>query len=256
APHLFFEKFGAFEKADVKYTFDPIFQNKANKLLQRYRPDYASIVAIDAKTGRVLALSNYIKDENDGPMNIATKATFPAASVFKIIPASVALDKYNFESNLLIPFNGSFHTLYKKNVLSDVVNRWTRFMSLKQAFAKSVNTFFARLALKKMQPDDIKEYAERFQFNKPIITDFPVDTSTAIVPEEKGYKLAEVASGFNRFNTLSPVQGAMMAAAIAHDGIVRTPYIVDTLINDKGEIVYEAETIEIEQALTLEGAAK
>lgn len=256
APYLYFEKFGAFEKTDVKYTFDPNLQNRANILLKRYKPDYASIVAIDATTGRVLALANYIKDENDGPLNIATRATFPAASIFKIIPASVALDKYNFESSLSIPFNGSLHTLYRKNVLSDVVNRWTRFMSLKQAFAKSVNTFFGRLALKKMQPDDIREYAERFQFNKPIVTDFPVDTSTAIVPDEKGFELAEVASGFNRFNTLSPVQGAMMAAAIAHDGVVRIPYVVDTLINEKGEIVYEAEPIEIEKALTQEGAAK
>src|SRR5690606_1405072 len=147
--------------------------------------------------------------------NLALNATYPAASVFKIIPAAVALDKYNLESSLLIPFNGSAHTLYKKNVMSDTINRWTRWISLKQAFALSVNTFFARLAFKKMEPQDLKEYAEKFQFNKPIITDFPVDVSTAIIPEEKSYELAEVASGFNRFNTLSPVQGAMIAAAIA-----------------------------------------
>lgn len=255
APHIYFEKFGAFEKTDVQYTFDPALQNAANKLLKQYKPDYASIVAVDAKTGRVLALANYLKEDTT-PGNLAIKATFPAASVFKIIPAAVALDKYSLGANLLIPFNGSSHTLYRKNVMSDDTNRWTRWISLKQAFAQSVNTFFGRLALKKMEPDDIREYAEKFQFNKPIITDFPIDTSKAIVPQEKGYELAEIASGFNKINTLSPVQGAMIAAAIADDGIMRTPYIVDTLTNEKGEVVYQAEPSEISRPLTPEGAEK
>ncbi|MES2770027.1 MAG: penicillin-binding transpeptidase domain-containing protein [Bdellovibrionota bacterium] len=254
-PHVYFEKFGAFEKTDVQYTFNPTLQNQANKLLRQYKPDYASIVAIDAKTGRVLALANYLKEDTT-PGNLAIKATFPAASIFKIIPASVALDKYMLEANLLLPFNGSSHTLYRKNVMSDTINRWTRSISLKQAFAQSVNTFFARLALKKMQPDDLKEYAAKFQFNTPIVTDFPIDMSTAVIPNEKGYELAEVASGFNKTNTLSPVQGAMMAAAIADDGIMRNPYIVDSLTNEAGEMVYHGESVELARALTPEGAEK
>lgn len=252
---LDFEKFGAFEKADVQYTLDPVIQAQAEKLLKRYRPDYASIVAIDAKTGRILALSSYLK-EDDTPENLAIKATFPAASVFKIIPASVALDKYMLESSLLIPFNGSSHTLYRKNVMSDKINKWTRLISMKQAFAQSVNTFFARLALKKMQPNDLKEYAEKFQFNRPIVTDFPVDTSVAVIPNEKGYELAEVASGFNKTSKLSPVQGAMMAAAIADNGIMRNPYIIDSLTNKEGEVVYQGEPMEVSRPLTPEGATK
>lgn len=256
APYLYFEKFGAFEKTDVQYTFDPVIQNQADKLLRQYRPDYASIVAIDAKTGKVLALSSYHKEVDENPENLAIKATFPAASIFKIIPASIALDKYMMDSSMLIPFNGSSHTLYRKNVMSDKINRWTRFISLKQAFAQSVNTFFARLVLKKMQPDDLKEYAEKFQFNKPIVTDFPVDTSMAIIPTQKGYELAEVASGFNKTSKLSPVQGAMMAAAIADDGIMRNPYIVDSLTNKEGEVVYQGESTEISRPLSAEGAEK
>jgi peptidoglycan glycosyltransferase len=156
----------------------------------------------------------------------------------------------------LINFNGASHTLYKKNVMSDVVNKWTRSISLKQAFAQSVNTFFARLAFKKMEPDDLREYAERFQFNKNIETDFPIDMSTAIIPEEKNYEFAEAASGFNKRNKLSPVQGAMMAAAIADDGIMRNPYIVDSLTNEKGEVVYQGESTEISRPLTPIGAQK
>lgn len=255
APNIYFEKFGAFEKTDVQYTFDVNLQNQANKLLKMYKPDYASIVAMDAKTGRILALASYLKEDTT-PGNLAIKATFPAASVFKIVPASVALDKYMLESNLLIPFNGSSHTLYRKNVMSDTINRWTRSISLKQAFAQSVNTFFARLAFKKMEPSDLKEYAAKFQFNTPIATDFPIDMSKAVIPDEKNYELAEVASGFNKKNTLSPVQGAMMAAAIADDGIMKTPYIVDSLTNEDGEVVYKGEPTDQAKVLTPEGAAK
>jgi peptidoglycan glycosyltransferase len=255
SPTLYFEKFGAFEKTDVQYTFDPVIQHQANDLLKQYKPDYASIVAIDAKTGKVLALASYLKEETE-PGNLAIKATFPAASIFKIIPASVAVDKYKLESSFLIPFNGASHTLYKKNVMSDTINKWTRSISLKQAFAQSVNTFFARLAFKQMVPDDLREYAEKFQFNKNIVTDFPIDMSTAIIPQEKNYEFAEAASGFNKRNKMSPVQGAMMAAAIADGGIMRAPYIVDSLTNEKGEVVYQGEATEISRPLTPEGAQR
>ena len=109
-------------------------------------------------------------------------------------------------------------SLYKKNVLSDKVTRWTNSVTLKEAFARSINTAFGRLSLEHLTPKDIHDYAERFMFNKNINTDFYVAPGVTKVPEEKGFELAEVASGFTKANRMSPVQGAMIAASIVNDG--------------------------------------
>jgi penicillin-binding protein A len=188
--------------------------------------------------------------------NLALKASFPAASIFKVVTASAAVDKAGVSPEHRIGYNGGNYTLYKKNVLSDKVNRWTRFITLKEAFARSINTAFGRLSLESLEPKDLSEYANRFMFNQEIPTDFNVETSQASVPSEKGFELTEVASGFNRFNTLSPVHGAMLASTIINDGKMLVPYIVDSLENSNNEKIYKAQVLERGQILRPESAAK
>lgn len=242
-------------KLKVNYTLDAELQKESDMLLKRYKPDYAAIFMMDAKTGQVLAMSSFEKADLQGS-NLNLRATFPAASVFKVITAAAAVDRAGISPEHRIGYNGGNYTLYKKNVLSDKVNRWTRFITLKEAFARSINTAFGRLSLENLEPKDISEYAERFMFNQVIPADFQVESSQATVPTEKGFALTEVASGYNRFNTMSPVHGAMIAASIINDGKMIIPYIVDSLENSNSEKVYQAQILERGQILRPESAAK
>lgn len=242
-------------KLKINYTLQEDLQKEAEMLLKRYKPDYAAIVMMDAKTGRILAMTSFEKGNEIGS-NLALRASFPAASIFKVITASAAVDKAGVGPEHRIGFNGGNYTLYKKNVLSDKVNRWTRFITLKEAFARSINTAFGRLSLESLEPKDLAEYANRFMFNQEIPTDFSVETSQASVPSEKGFALTEVASGYNRFNTLSPVHGAMIASTIINDGKMLVPYIVDSLENENNEKIYKAQILERGQILRAESAAK
>ena len=249
------EENGEKMKLQIKYTLQDDLQKESDRLLKLYRPDYSAIVMMDAKTGRVLAMSTFEKANAKGE-NLALRATFPAASIFKVVTASAAVDKAGVSPEHKIAFNGGNYTLYKKNVLSDKVNRWTRFITLKEAFARSINTAFGRLSLESLEPKDIADYASRFMFNEFIPADFSVESSQATVPNEKGFALTEVASGFNRFNTLSPVHGAMIASTILNEGKMMVPYIVDTLTNDKGEQIYKAQALERGQVIRPESAEK
>ena len=42
----------------VEYGFDPAAQEYIEKVLSQYRPDYGVFVAMDARTGRIIALAN------------------------------------------------------------------------------------------------------------------------------------------------------------------------------------------------------
>ena len=245
------------EKRNLKinYTLDQELQKESEMLLKRYKPDYGAIFMLDAKTGKILAMSSFEKANSSGS-NLNLRATFPAASIFKIITASAAVDRAGVSPEHKIGYNGGNYTLYKKNVLSDKVNKWTRFITLKEAFARSINTAFGRLSLENLEPKDLSEYAERYMFNQQIPTDFQVENSQATVPTEKGFALTEVASGFNRFNTLSPVHGAMIAASVINDGKMLIPYIVESLENSNSEKIYQAQVLERGQILRPESAEK
>ncbi|MCC2679666.1 MAG: penicillin-binding protein transpeptidase protein [Pseudobdellovibrio sp.] len=226
----------------IGYTLDEEMQDYARQLLTNYKPDYAAIVLMNARTGEILTLSSFERHKKYDS-NLALKASYPAASIFKVITAATAVDKAGVEPEQRIAFNGGNYTLYKKNVLSDKVNRWTRFITLKEAFARSINTAFGRLSLEKLNPLDLQDYANRFMFNQEIPTDFEVERSVASVPDEKGYELTEVASGYNRFNTLSPVHAALIASTIINEGKMPTPYLVKNIHNDKNELVYSGDNI-------------
>lgn len=240
------------QRVSVEYTLDQELQSFADKLIRSYKPDYAAIVLMDAESGEILSLNSFTKHA-DFKQNLALLATYPAASIFKIIPATAAIDKYKYDSDYKIAYNGSNHTLYRRNVMGEA-NRWSRFLSLEDAFALSVNTVFAKLALNKLEPHDLEEYTRRFLFNQPILTDFPVEVSSATIPHEKSYLMAEVASGFNKINKLSPVQGAMIAASIANEGVMNLPYLVKSLKDGSDKVIFNSERVELSKPLSPESA--
>lgn len=250
-----FEFDGAMMNLKINYTLDSEMQDEAERILKQYKPDYASIVMMDAATGEILAMTSFEKGKKYYP-NWALKATFPAASVFKVITATAAVDKAGVTPEHKIAFNGGNYTLYKKNVMTDKVNRWTRTITLKDAFARSINTAFGRLSLESLSPQDLEEYAKRFMFNQDIPTDLLVEKSHAFVPTEKGFELTQVASGYNRVNRMSPIHGAMIAGAIVNDGKMMVPHLVESLEDSDGTSLYKAYPLERGQIIASESATE
>lgn len=226
------------EKMQMEYTIRPELQDYMMDLLSQYKPDYASVVAQDATTGEIITMANYSRHEN---RNWALISTYPSASIFKVVTATAALDLKKMNPNSVLAFNGSSHTLYRRNVQETKENRWTRYMTLKEAFAISANTFFGKLGLYHLGAGPLKEYAERFQFNRPMVLDMPVEMAKANISTAESWNLVEAASGFTKENQMSPVHGAMIASSVALDGLMMEPYLVRLMKNESGEVVYHVE---------------
>lgn len=223
----------------VSYSFEAAEQAYMEKLLSQYRPDYGVFVAMDARTGRIITMASRTQG-NAGAENLALKATFPAASIFKVVTAGAVLDTEKVSPNTQIAFNGASHTLYRRNVVDTKENKWTRRMTIREAFGSSVNTIFGKLGLFYAGPETLRAYAERFHFNHPIRADFSVQTGYSRFTADDPWSVVAAASGFTLDNTMSPVQGAMIASAVANDGVMMEPYLVSSVTNDQGEPLYQA----------------
>lgn len=232
----------------LHYTFDDESHKVAEKIFHQYKPDYAALVMMDAKTGKIISTVSYTKEPNEMG-NLTLRATFPSASVFKMVTATAALDRAIASVDSKIEFNGANHTLYKKNVMSEKHNRWTRFISIREAFAKSINTVFAKIGMN-VGAEELKEYAQRFKFNQEIMADLPVQPGVAPLPTENMWKIAEIASGYTQENRMSPLQGSMMAAAVVNDGVMMAPFAVESLSSLKdGEVIYK--TTPLQSSVTM-----
>jgi penicillin-binding protein A len=224
-------------KTEVKYTLDQNFQKRIENVFNLHKPDHGAVVAIDADSGEVLTMVSYSR-RSQGE-NLAVRASFPAASIFKIVTAAAAIDQKKLNADSRIGYGGGNHTLYRKNVEA-ADGRWTRYISVREAFSRSINTVFAKMGLFFVGPKQLQDYAERFLFNRTIQSDMPIESGIAHIPSDDRWALAEAASGFTRKNTMSPLQGALMAAAIANDGTMPEPYIVESLSGENGKEFYTA----------------
>ncbi len=234
-PPNHFVDYGDGARLKVESSLDPELQDYIKDLLARSKTLRAAVVALRPGDGRVLAMVTY--DNGGNGENLCVKADFPAASLFKIVSAAAALESAGFNPDRPVYFNGRRYTLYRRQ-LKEKRGRYTHKMSFKKAFASSINPVFGKIGIYHLGQKVMTDSANRFFFNRPIPFDLPVAKSTIEVPEED-FGLAEIASGFNKRTLISPLHAAMLASAVANDGTVMRPWLVKSISDMKGDILYQ-----------------
>jgi peptidoglycan glycosyltransferase len=241
------------EPVVLDYALDPAIQTTAEDLLDHYKPDLGALVAIDASTGRILAMvgENRAFEIEGHP---ALKMSYPSASVFKVITATAAFENNKgIDPNTVMAYSGKNHTLYKYQDLKERLTGWKRSCSLKEAFAKSINTVFGRLGVFTLGKDPLKSCSTRYAFDEAIPSEFPVAMSHSANPEND-FELAEMASGYTQHNVMTPVHGALIAAAIANDGVMMEPYFLNAAYLKSGKPVYRSEPAVFAKVMTKDTA--
>jgi peptidoglycan glycosyltransferase len=232
-------------KYKIETSLDIELQNYLLSKLNTSTARYIGIVAMDPVTGKILSMVSFNKkNPTDNP---CLDNRFPAASIFKIVTASAAIEKYGFTSNHVFSYNGMKHTLYKSQ-LKDRKNRYTNRVTFKDAFAQSVNPVFGKIGYLYLGKDTLEEYAKAFGFNQDINFEIIVDPS-CVALTDKPYQWAEIASGFNNQTKMTPLHGAMMASAVVNQGQLLEPTIVDRIVNENGRIIYQGKLTPMSRAI-------
>lgn len=233
----------------VEYTFVPSLQAEARRLLDRYNPDYGVFVAIEPDTGQVLAMADSTRAGGEGE-SLAVKNSFPAASISKIITAVAAINEEVASVSTVIPFNGKSTSLYKKNVFHHKDHKWTRKPTLQESFAKSVNSVFGRLGAVMLGGERMFRYAVDLGFNRSFDSDFVFGAGQIELNPADDWQVAEMASGYTRRNTLSPVHGAVLGAIPINGGKLVAPVIVKSLIDPDGIPIYVSDAPAVSTIMT------
>ncbi len=216
----------------VVLTIDRNLQMEAEKLLKSFNLPYSALVAMEPSSGKILALTASSNTIPNG-VTLTAQSSFPAASLFKMITASAAVEKVGLNSNSTINYRGGTYSLGKHNYLPNAKSDKLK-MTLGKAMGKSCNPVFARVAINYLSTGILKQYASSFGFGKNLAYDFPVNKSTINLPNDK-YNLARTAAGFGEV-FISPVHAASIVAAIGNDGMMMRPYIVDGVMLRGGKV--------------------
>lgn len=236
----------------VTLTIDPELQNSVNEMLTRNDLPTGAFVAIEPATGRILAMSGYSSDHGI-TLEPDFTASFPAASLVKIITASAALEELDFSPASKISYRSGLYKVTRLDLKTPETKRYPR-ISLTEAMAKSANNVFGKLTAKYVGRERFVKYLKNFLFFKKIPFEFPVEESIALVPEED-LELARTGAGFGKV-MISPLHAAMMGASIANGGIMMRPYIVESIRDGRGNLLFTANEEAVARTVSPETADK
>jgi hypothetical protein len=219
----------------VHYSIDSCVQHTGENLLKQYHPKYGALVAMDCKTGRVLALVSYNRPTEPQLGNdLYVKSIFPAASVFKTITAAAAIEKAGLGPDSKLQLTGRRYTLYKFQLKQDLAV--SEPVTLEQAYAFSMNPIFGRIGVYIIGTSGLKEYIDKFGFNSAIPFDLENENAHAQVnANDSLMAVAEIASGFNQKTRMSPLFGAMLASGVSENGKMPVPFFVDSITCGGGD---------------------
>lgn len=231
------------------YTLDPALQIWTWEYLNTHRPSYASFIALEPQSGKILVLADYAQ-ENPSYPGIWQKASYPAASIFKLVTAAGALEKGILAYNSTVFFRGNQYLLTPQKLQE---NKRERRINFAEAFGKSNNVVFGRVASKLLGAQSLRQFSAAFGFNQSLPFDYLLERSKALIPEES-YELARCGAGLGEI-TLNPLHAAMIAGIIANRGVLMRPYLIAAIHNHQHQKIYEAKPVVIGQPISSKTAA-
>jgi len=238
-----------------------------------------SVVAVDPTTGAILAMVTYPRfdpnhligpdagsagqiletDPADPLRNRAIDQTYAPGSVFKVITTASGLDSglvspsSEFDDPIALELPGTESTIsnYSDKVCDDGTS-----VSLELAFVRSCNTVFAQLGMD-LGGNQLGLTASAFGFNAEIPFEFSVLISRFPRPatiENDPAATAQSAIG-QRDDRATPLLMALTAAAVANNGTVMAPYLVEEIFTSEGTIESSTETAIWRRAMSPASAA-
>ena len=243
--------------ATVQLTINSAAQTAAyNALKETGLPSGA--VALDPKTGAVLALASYptfnpnkyatfnsaqlkradnryLHDPRQPLLNRAINQTFPPGSTFKVVTSSTAFSTGNYTpqtrvyapTNLNLPGTTRDLINFDNSACNDGSNpTGNGKVPFIYAFTVSCNTVFGNLGMQ-LGDNAIRQQAVKFGMNDANLR-IPLPVSASSYPPIPGNDPALTAySAIGQYSDqVTPLQEAMFSAAIANNGTLMTPYMV------------------------------
>jgi peptidoglycan glycosyltransferase len=242
------------EGDDLVTTLDPGAQRTAIDALAGRT---GAIVALEPSTGRVrtmVSVPGY--DPNSIPdrfsdlrraprsplLNRTVQSGYPPGSTFKVVTATAAIDSGRFTPQSFV--DGKSPKEIDGVPLTNFGGKSFGRITLTDALTNSVNTVWATVA-ERVGKRTMYDYMRRYGFNRKPLLDLPRDEMRAsgvydrnadLLNVSDAVDIGRVAIGQERLQ-VTPLQMALVPAAIANGGSLMRPHIVRDVRDRDGRVV-------------------
>lgn len=245
---------------NVYTTLSVSTQKAAYNSLEGYK---GAVFVMNPDTGAILSMASrpsydpytiddiwddLVKDSSDSRLvNRATQGKYIPGSIFKIVTALEYIkenkdyDDFKYYCNGKASFKGfSIKCFDGKSHYNE---------DLKDSFAYSCNSAFSSIG-NKLDISKFRKTANKLLFNQPLPLEMDYNESAfRLTKKSTQFDITQTSIGQGK-TTVSPAHMAMIASAVANNGVLMKPYVVDYIENSSGNIVKMAEKKEYERLMS------
>jgi penicillin-binding protein A len=256
--------------AVVELTLDPAVQRAAWDALGGQR---GAVVALDPSTGAILAMVSKpsydpqvlaghstrevnaawaeLNGQDGNPLvnRAIAGTTYPPGSTYKVVTAAAALED-GMTPDTLIPAPDELPLPQSSSVLRNFGGSTcspTGEQSLADALRISCNTAFGQLGLD-LGDDRLREMSDDFGFGQPL--DVPMRVTESSFPDDPDAPQTALSAIGQYEVRVTPLQMAMISAAVANDGVQMQPYLVRAVRSPDLEVISETDPEELRQSIS------
>ncbi len=233
---------------NVVTTLNYDLQDTAYEALGKYD---GAIVVMEPSTGKILAMvskpdydpNNIAEDwdeltaedsESSVLLNRATQGLYPPGSVFKIFTTLEYVHENSDYEDYSFDCNGKFTE--GDSVIHCYKNKRHGQEDLIGSFADSCNSSFASLGLT-LNPDSFTELCDSMLFNTSLPLRFESSKSSFSLDADADVSTVLETSIGQGKTLVTPMHMALVVSAIANDGVLMNPYLIDHTENYNGIVV-------------------
>ncbi|MCB0193422.1 MAG: penicillin-binding protein 2 [Anaerolineae bacterium] len=238
-----------------------VAETELEDAVKRYGAQSGSVVVIQPKTGAILALAGFPNyDPNNYGVsneylfsNPTVSEQYEPGSVFKIVTMAAGLDA---------GVVGHMGTIYDGGTIEvggRVIYNWDRQshgeVDMTDVLAKSLNVGVAQVAVA-LGKERFYTYLRRFGFGQLTEVDLSNEgPGTLKTPKEANWHESDLGTNsFGQGIAVTPVQIAAAIGAVANEGLLMKPYIVQRIVDDDRQV--EVQPTVIRRAVSAETAKK
>ena len=248
---------------DTILTIDESIQYTAERELEKVYKEQgarsATIIVMDPKTGEILALANQpsynLNRFKDYPSyirrNRAVTDLFEPGSALKIVTAAAVLaeDVVEYEERFYCE-KGALR-VSKDHVVHDI--KKYEWLTFPEVIEKSSNIGTIKLA-QELGPLKLYEYLRSFGFGFLTGIDLPGEVRGVLRKPRQWSGLSMAALPIGQEISVTAIQLATAASAIANGGVLMRPWVVKAIVSKEGRVVKEFEPTPVRRVISQETA--
>lgn len=234
--------------AALTLTIDEVLQHLAERELARAvkesRARWGSAIILDPHSGALLALANVPTYDPNAPRRFRPEAwrnravgdAYEPGSTFKMFTAALALEAGAARPGEWIHCGNGALQVARRTVRD---HKSFGDLTLAQVLEQSSNVGIMKVGMR-LPPRMFHEGARAFGFGEPTGVELPGEGSGILRPPRQWSGLTQAMVSMGQEVSVTPLQLAAAAAAVASGGILRTPYVVERVAGRDGRTLREA----------------